>query len=99
MTMCALSTAPGRAGIAIVRISGPAAYGALQALCGGKVPASRTAALRKLRDPRTGEVLDRGLALWFPGPAPTMAMTGICEFLLAACILMLAFSVSARRRG
>ncbi len=69
MTMCALSTAPGRAGIAIVRISGPAAYGALQALCGGKVPASRTAALRKLRDPRTGEVLDRGLALWFPGPA------------------------------
>ncbi len=38
-------------------------------MCGGKVPAPRTAALRALRDPRTGEVLDRGLVLWFPGPA------------------------------
>ncbi len=73
MTMFALSTAHGRAGIAVVRISGKAAHGALKALCGGmcggNVPAPRTACLRTLRDPRTGEVLDRGLVLWFPGPS------------------------------
>ncbi len=69
MTIFALSTAHGRAGIAVVRISGKAAHGTLKALCGGNVPAPRTAGLRTLRDPRTGEVLDRGLMLWFPGPS------------------------------
>jgi tRNA modification GTPase len=69
MTIYALSTAPGRAGIAIVRISGKAAAPALEALCAGKVPAPRFAALRTLRDPVSGEVLDRGLVLWLPAPA------------------------------
>jgi len=69
MTIYALSTAPGRAGIAVVRVSGKAAYGTLKALSRGKVPAPRTAGLRTLRDPRTGEVLDQGLVLWFPAPS------------------------------
>jgi tRNA modification GTPase len=69
MTIYALSTAPGRAGIAVVRISGKAAARTLEALCAGKVPAPRVAALRALRDPSSGEVLDRGLVLWLPGPA------------------------------
>jgi tRNA modification GTPase len=69
MTIYALSTAPGRAAIAAVRISGKAASETLRALCAGTVPAPRVAALRTLRDPGSGEVLDRGLVLWFPGPA------------------------------
>src|SRR5215469_472335 len=69
MTIYALSTAPGRAGIAAVRVSGKAAGEALRALCAGRVPAPRVAALRTLRDPGSGEVLDRALVLWFPGPA------------------------------
>jgi tRNA modification GTPase len=69
MTICALSTAPGRAGIAIIRISGGGARAALEALCEAKMPPPRMASLRALRDPRTGEVLDRGLVLWFHGPA------------------------------
>ncbi len=69
MTIFALSTAPGRAGIAVVRLSGKAAHAALHALCEGKVPKPRIAGLRQLRDPGNGEVLDRGLVLWFPGPA------------------------------
>jgi tRNA modification GTPase len=69
MTIFALSTAPGRAGIAVIRLSGKAARATLSALCEGKVPAPRVAALRRLRDPATGEVLDRGLVLWFPGPS------------------------------
>jgi tRNA modification GTPase len=69
MTIYALSTAHARAGIAVVRLSGKAAHGILRSLCGGKVPLPRVAGLRALRDPQTGEVLDRGLVLWFPGPA------------------------------
>lgn len=67
-TIFALSTAPGRAGIAVVRLSGPAAGAALAAL-GGRLPAPRRAALRQFRDPAGEEILDQGVALWLPGPA------------------------------
>src|SRR4029077_15501667 len=67
-TICALASAPGRAGVAVIRISGPAAGDALRALC-GPPPPPRPASLRKMKDPRGSEVLDRGLALWLPGPA------------------------------
>ncbi len=69
MTIYALSTAPGRAGIAVVRISGRTAGDALRALCRGNVPAPRRASLRTLRRPNTSEILDEGLVLWLPGPA------------------------------
>ena len=48
MTIYALSTAPGRAGIAVIRISGRAASNALHALCHGRFPAPRVAR-RKLQ--------------------------------------------------
>jgi tRNA modification GTPase len=66
-TIFALSTAPGRAGIAVVRLSGPDAGAALDALASPR-PRSRTVALRRVRNPATGEVLDSGLILWLPGP-------------------------------
>lgn len=68
-TIFALSTPPGRGGIAVFRISGPAAGDALRALAGGDLPPPRQARLAELRDPAGGEVIDRGLCLWFPGPA------------------------------
>jgi tRNA modification GTPase len=66
-TIFALATAPGRAAVAVIRISGP---GTAQALCRhiGQLPKPRRASVRQMRG-RDGEVLDRGLALWFPGPA------------------------------
>ncbi len=67
-TICALASAPGRAGVAVIRISGPGAGDALRQLC-GPPPPPRQASLRKIKIPGTGEVLDRGLALWLPGPA------------------------------
>ena len=69
MTIYALSTAPGRAGIAVIRISGRAARNALHELCHGRFPASRVASFRRLRHPHTGEVLDEAMVLWLPGPA------------------------------
>jgi tRNA modification GTPase len=64
-TIYALSTAPGRAAIAIVRISGRQARDALLALA-GRLPTPKRASLAVLRS--GGEILDHALALWFPGP-------------------------------
>ena len=67
-TIFAPATARGRAGVAIVRVSGPMAGPCLAALSGG-IPAPRTARFAAVVDPATGEAIDQGLLLWFPGPA------------------------------
>lgn len=67
-TIAALATAPGRAAIAVIRVSGPEALNMLAKL-GARSPEPRKAMLQALRDPETGEVLDRALALFFPSPA------------------------------
>ncbi|MBV9584446.1 MAG: hypothetical protein JO213_06120, partial [Alphaproteobacteria bacterium] len=61
------ATAPGRAAIAMIRASGRDAGPALRALV-GKLPPARVARHVRFRDPESGEELDDGLALWFPGP-------------------------------
>ena len=66
-TIYALSSGPPPAAIAVIRISGPQAGAALQAVA-GRVPAPRQAAFARLRDPQTGDVIDEALALFFPGP-------------------------------
>ena len=68
-TIYALSTASGRAGVAVLRVSGPHAVPALEALTGAGVPRPRAATLRRFIDPETHAALDRGLALFFPAPA------------------------------
>ena len=67
-TICAPATAPGRAGVAVIRVSGPEAFPAVERLTGRALPAPRHAVLRDLVDPRTQERLDQGLVLIFPGP-------------------------------
>src|SRR5580658_10063027 len=66
-TIFAPATAPGRAAVAVIRISGPDAARALIALA-GRLPAPRRATVRKLRDAE-GDPIDQAMALWFPGPA------------------------------
>jgi len=66
-TIFALSSGRPPAAVAVVRISGPRAGLALEALI-GRVPAARRASLARVRDPATGDLIDEGLALWFPGP-------------------------------
>jgi tRNA modification GTPase len=68
-TIYALSTAPGRAGVAVLRVSGPRARVALEALTGAQLPPPRMAVLRRFIDPETRVPLDRGLALFFAAPA------------------------------
>jgi len=61
-TIYALATARGRSGLAVVRVSGPAAFAAGLALC-GSLPAPRVAGLRRLS--WGGELLDEALVLCF----------------------------------
>ncbi len=68
MTIFALSTAPGRAAVAVVRLSGPSARQAVKNLVRGDLPPPRYASLRTIRDPQTGQLIDRGLVLWLPHP-------------------------------
>jgi tRNA modification GTPase len=67
-TIYALSSAAGRAGVAIIRLSGPHAMAALRQIAIGELPAPREAGLRKLRDPRSGVDLDQGIVVIFPAP-------------------------------
>jgi tRNA modification GTPase len=66
-TIFAPATAAGRAAIALLRLSGPKSRDAVLALTGG-VPPPRSARRTRFVDPATGETLDDGLVLWFPGP-------------------------------
>ena len=66
-TIYALSSGSVPAAIGVVRISGPQARAALQALV-GRVPESRRAMLATIRDPRTRETIDQALVLFFEGP-------------------------------
>lgn len=65
-TIAALATPTGRGGIGVLRISGPAAAEVGSRLMDG-LPAAREATLRWFLD-GGGERIDRGIALYFPGP-------------------------------
>ncbi|MCC5825959.1 tRNA uridine-5-carboxymethylaminomethyl(34) synthesis GTPase MnmE [Alkalimonas sp.] len=65
-TIAAIATATGRAGVGIIRISGPAASLVAQAVL-GKIPKARTANYLPFLD-ADGKALDQGIALYFPGP-------------------------------
>ncbi len=65
-TIAALATPPGRGGIGVIRISGAEAPHIAEIML-GRAPRPRHAELAEFRSPE-GEVLDQGLALYFPGP-------------------------------
>ena len=61
-TIFALASAQGRAGVSVIRVSGPAAFSTVEHLV-GRVPAPRKTSLCVLRD--DGEVLDQALVITF----------------------------------
>ncbi|KAJ4863909.1 mnmE helical domain-containing protein [Trichoderma breve] len=73
-TIYALSTAQGKAGIAVIRISGPACLDIYRALCPSKaLPKPRYASVRSLLDPKLAglqrSMLDsEAVVLFFPSP-------------------------------
>jgi len=66
-TIFALSSGRLPAGVAVVRVSGPAAFAAVASLS-GPLPEPRVLSLRSIRT-LAGDLIDRGLVAVFPGPA------------------------------
>ncbi|SJZ96995.1 tRNA uridine-5-carboxymethylaminomethyl(34) synthesis GTPase MnmE [Novilysobacter spongiicola] len=66
-TIAAIATAPGAGGIGIVRLSGPGSRDIGERICGRPLAARRAHHVR-FHD-ADDEVLDDGIALFFPGPA------------------------------
>lgn len=66
-TIYALSSGSGKAGVAVVRVSGPLAGQALQVSC-GRLPQPRKAERVSVHVSQHTLKLDEAIALWFPGP-------------------------------
>ena len=99
-TIAALSSGALPSGVAVVRVSGPDAADALRRLCGA-LPAARRASLRTFRD-ASGDVIDRGIAIFFPGPE-TVTGEDIAEFhlhggraVVSACLEAITSAVGTR---
>lgn len=65
-TIYAQATVAGRAGVSVLRVSGPQAHRIAQDVA-GSLPQANRAALRRLRG-ATGDLIDQGLVLLFDGP-------------------------------
>jgi tRNA modification GTPase len=101
-TICAIATPPGRGGVGIVRVSGPA-VGEIAARLVGGLPPARSARCVQVHD-SDGVIIDNGLAIHFPAPR---SFTGedvlelqlhgspvVLEMVLRACV-----EAGARRAG
>ena len=68
MTIYALSSGPGIAGVAVVRVSGKETSNVIKLITNDDLPTPRVATLRKMNNINTNELIDEGLIIWFPGP-------------------------------
>ena len=69
MTIYALSTGSGLSGLAVIRVSGPDCKNVASKMISGKIPKPRVATLRNINKFSSNELIDKGIVLWFPGPA------------------------------
>ena len=93
-TIAALATPPGRGGIGVVRLSGPAVPAIADKLIGG-LPPARHASFRTFRDARA-QAIDRGIALYYAAPhsytgEPMLELQGhggpvVLQAVLGACV-------------
>lgn len=67
-TIFACATGSGKAGVAVIRISGGSAADVFGAFTVGPTPKPRRASMRRLVDPRNDALLDEAIVLWFPEP-------------------------------
>ncbi len=64
-----MATAAGRAGLAVIRLSGPDALCAVRQVAGSITPRPRTLTRVRLIDPVDGSLIDHGMVAIFPAPA------------------------------
>ncbi|XP_014091528.2 tRNA modification GTPase GTPBP3, mitochondrial isoform X4 [Bactrocera oleae] len=94
-TIFSLSSGYGKCGVSVIRVSGPRTRHALQTLLGNRHELkARYAYLKSIYHPETKEIIDKGLVLWFPGPA---SFTGedSCEFQIHGSLAVIAAMLDA----
>ncbi len=69
MTIYALSSGPGLAGISVVRVSGPNTRKIISELTKKGLPEPRVATRRKFNKIEDNDLIDEGILIWFPGPS------------------------------
>uniref|UniRef100_T1HQF1 TrmE-type G domain-containing protein n=1 Tax=Rhodnius prolixus TaxID=13249 RepID=T1HQF1_RHOPR len=98
-TIFALSSGYGKCGVAVIRVSGPDAADVMKQLGSFKLlPEARKSVLRRIRDPSTNEVLDRGLVLWFPGRPGSFTGEDCCEFHVHGSIAVISAILNSLKR-
>ena len=68
MTIYALSSGPGVAGISVIRVSGSETSKVISKLTREVLPKPRFATIRKFKKINNNELIDEGILLWFPAP-------------------------------
>ncbi|KMZ05549.1 uncharacterized protein Dsimw501_GD18297, isoform B [Drosophila simulans] len=95
-TIYSLSSGHVKCGVSVIRVSGPQTKKALRAIVANKEyePKARQAYLKSFYHPASKEMIDRGLLLWFPGPA---SFTGedSCEFQVHGSLAVIAAMLDA----
>lgn len=98
-TIFALSSGTARAGVAVIRISGPQARVVTEKIL-GSLPPERELALRTIRDPYSGETIDQGMVVWFAAPR-TATGEDVAEFHLhgSRAVVAAVLSILGREMG
>ncbi|XP_068156026.1 tRNA modification GTPase GTPBP3, mitochondrial [Drosophila tropicalis] len=100
-TIYSLSSGHVKCGVSVIRLSGPRTKQALRAIIASGSengfefePKPRQAYLKSFYHPVSKEMIDRGLLLWFPGPA---SFTGedACEFQVHGSLAVIAAMLDA----
>lgn len=95
-TIYSLSSGHVKCGVSVIRVSGPRTKHALLAIVNNAEyePKQRQAYLKSFYHPVSKDVIDKGLLLWFPGPA---SFTGedACEFQVHGSLAVIAAMLDA----
>lgn len=86
-TIFALASGRGKAGVAVLRVSGPVAHDVARSLA-GDLPQMRQAYLRKLHD-KSGSFLDMGIVILF-GDGASFTGEAVAEFMLHGSLASIA---------
>ncbi|KAH8385928.1 hypothetical protein KR200_006766 [Drosophila serrata] len=93
-TIYSLSSGHVKCGVSVIRVSGPQTKKALRAIVANKEYEPKATYLKSFFHPTSKEMIDRGLLLWFPGPA---SFTGedSCEFQVHGSLAVIAAMLDA----
>ncbi|KAH8247624.1 hypothetical protein KR038_007118 [Drosophila bunnanda] len=93
-TIYSLSSGHVKCGVSVIRVSGPQTKKALRAIVANKEYEPKATYLKSFFHPTSKEMIDRGLLLWFKGPA---SFTGedSCEFQVHGSLAVIAAMLDA----